>query len=131
MAEDAENHINSAMRGRGGRGKGGGRSLPSANPDNVAAGGVTDALCVGGGGRRVGVGQITAHSNPCSSFSLSSFPLCIRQGFDENFCFQQCNTELNKEKSSRRNFVLDQRTLHTSTSINGKMVFSLHSLHPI
>jgi hypothetical protein len=27
--------------------------------------------------------QITAHSNPYSSFSLSFFPLCIRQGFDE------------------------------------------------
>jgi hypothetical protein len=30
---------------------GGGRSLPSANPDNVAAGGATDAWCGGGGGR--------------------------------------------------------------------------------
>ncbi len=28
---------------------GGGRSLPSANPDNVAAGGVTDARCGEGG----------------------------------------------------------------------------------
>ncbi len=40
----------------------------------------------GGGGReerRGGVGQITAHSNPYSSFSLSFFPLCIWQGFDE------------------------------------------------
>ncbi len=27
-----------------------GRSLPSANPDNVAAGGATDARCGGGGG---------------------------------------------------------------------------------
>jgi hypothetical protein len=28
----------------------GGRSLPSANPDNVVAGGATDARCWGGGG---------------------------------------------------------------------------------
>jgi hypothetical protein len=68
-------------------GEGGGRGLPSANPDNVAAGGATDARC-GEGGRRRGEGrggmkQITAHSNPYSSFSLSFFPLCIRRGFDE------------------------------------------------
>jgi hypothetical protein len=31
-------------------GGGGGRSLPSANPDNVAAGGATDARCGGEGG---------------------------------------------------------------------------------
>ncbi len=62
-----------------------GRSLPSANPDNVAAGGATVARCggEGEGGRRTGVGQITAHSNPYSSFSSSSFPLCVRRGFDE------------------------------------------------
>jgi hypothetical protein len=35
------------------------------------------------GERRVGVGQITAHGNPYSSFSLSFFSLCVRQGFDE------------------------------------------------
>jgi hypothetical protein len=64
-------------------GGGGGRSLPSANPDNVAAGGGTDARCGGRGERRVGVGQITAHGNPYSSFSLSFFPLCVRRGFDE------------------------------------------------
>ncbi len=69
-------------------GEGGGRSLPSANPDNVAAGGVTDARCgegeEGGGGEgKGGMKQITAHSNPCFSFSLSFFPLCIRRGFDE------------------------------------------------
>jgi hypothetical protein len=29
------------------------------------------------------MGQITAHSNPYSSFSLSFFPLCVRRGFDE------------------------------------------------
>jgi hypothetical protein len=29
------------------------------------------------------VGQITAHSNLHSSFSLSFFPLCVRGGFDE------------------------------------------------
>jgi hypothetical protein len=32
------------------RGGGEGRSLPSANPDNVAAGGATDARCGGEGG---------------------------------------------------------------------------------
>ncbi len=47
---------------------------------------------VWGGRRRVGVGQITAHSNPYSSFSSSSCPLCVRRGFDEKFCFQQCRT---------------------------------------
>ncbi len=31
------------------------------------------------GERRVGVGQITAHGNPYSSFSLSFFPLCVRR----------------------------------------------------
>ncbi len=65
-------------------GEGGEGGLPSANPDNVAAGGVTDARCGGERGeRRGGMGQITAHSNPHSSFSLSFFPLCVRQGFDE------------------------------------------------
>jgi hypothetical protein len=62
------------------------RSLPSANPDNMAAGGATDARCGEGGswrGERGGMKQITAHSNPYSSFSLSFFLLCIRQGFDE------------------------------------------------
>ncbi len=53
MAEDAENCSNSAV---GGAWVGGGRSLPSANPDNVAAGGATDARCGGRGERRVGVG---------------------------------------------------------------------------
>ncbi len=39
---------------------------------------------VGGRGeRRGGMGQITAHGNPHSSFSLSFFPLCVRRGFDE------------------------------------------------
>ena len=59
---------------------------PPANPDNVAAGGATDARCGEGrvrGGERGGMKQITAHSNPHSSFSLSFFPLCIRRGFDE------------------------------------------------
>ncbi len=73
-----------------------GRSLPSANPDNVAADGAIDAECGrgggGGGGRRAGVGQITAYGNSYSSFSSSSFPLCVRRGFDEKFCFQQCCT---------------------------------------
>ncbi len=39
----------------------------------------------GGGGERGGMKQITAHSNPYSSFSLSFCPLCIRRGFDKNF----------------------------------------------
>jgi hypothetical protein len=64
-------------------GGGGGRSLPSANPYNVAAGGATDGGGEGGGERMGGAGQITAHSNPHSSFSLSFFPLCVRRGFDE------------------------------------------------
>ena len=36
-----------------------------------------------GGGERGDMKQITAHSNPYSSFSLSFFSLCIQQGFDE------------------------------------------------
>ncbi len=84
-----------------------GRSLPSANPDNVAAGGATDVHCGGGGEegrRRAGVGQITAHSNPYSSFSSSSFPLCVRRGFDEKFCFQQRRTGPLHYYSSRSDF---------------------------
>ncbi len=49
----------------------------------------------GGGGERGDMKQITAHSNPYSSFSLSFCPLCIRRGFDKNFargCAEQCNT---------------------------------------
>jgi hypothetical protein len=70
-----------------------GRSLPSAKPDNVAADGATDARCGKGGGvREAGEGQIRAPSNPCSSFSSSSFQLCVRRGFDEKFCFQQRRT---------------------------------------
>ncbi len=44
------------MEGGGALGRG--RSLPSANPDNAAAGGATDARCggEGGGGRRADVG---------------------------------------------------------------------------
>ncbi len=54
MAEDAGNCSNSAM---GGAWVGGGRrNLPSANPDNEAAGGATDARCGGRGERRVGMG---------------------------------------------------------------------------
>ncbi len=49
MAEDAENHINSAWEERGG-GNVRGMSLPSANPDNVAAGGATDTWCGRGEG---------------------------------------------------------------------------------
>ncbi len=44
MAEVTENCSNSAV-GSAWVGEGGGRSLPSANPDNVAAGSVTDARC--------------------------------------------------------------------------------------
>ncbi len=54
MVEDAENCSNSAMGGAWV--EGGGRSLPSANPGNVAAGGATDARYGGRGERRVGVG---------------------------------------------------------------------------
>jgi hypothetical protein len=87
-------------------GKGGGavrgRSLLSANPDNVAAGGATDALCGGGRGeRRVGVGQITAHSNPYSSFSSSFFPLCVRRGFDEKFSGAQGKLIPEKTRSQK------------------------------
>ncbi len=39
----------------------------------------------GGGGGRGDMQQITAHSNPYSSFSLSFCPLCIRRGFDKSF----------------------------------------------
>jgi hypothetical protein len=74
--------------GGGGCGGGGGDLPPPANPDNVAAGGATDARCREGGSWRGEGGdmkQITAHSNPYSSFSLSFCPLCIRRGFDKNF----------------------------------------------
>ncbi len=66
----------------------------------MAAGGATVALFGGGGEgeRRVGVGQITAHGNPSSSFSLYFFPLCVRQGFDEKFSFQQCRTNFNSHE---------------------------------
>jgi hypothetical protein len=80
LAEVAENCLNSVLGSTWVGERGGGRSLPSANPDNVAAGGATDAGCGEGGGS---MEQITAHSNPYSSFSLSFFPLCIRRGFDE------------------------------------------------
>jgi hypothetical protein len=75
------------LSGGGVWGRGRGLPLP-ANPDNVAAGGATDARCVEGGswrGERGDMKQITAHSNPYSSFSLSFFPLCIWQGFDKKF----------------------------------------------
>ncbi len=83
MAEDAENHINSAVGGGGAVGRGGGGvslqliliTWPQA---------VRQMRGVGGRGeRRAGVGQITAHGDPCSSFSLSFFPLCVRRGFDK------------------------------------------------
>jgi hypothetical protein len=60
LAENPENHIFQPWGVRGWRGGavGRGRSLPSANTDNVAAGGATDAQWggEGGGGRRAGVG---------------------------------------------------------------------------
>ncbi len=37
------------------------------------------------GGERGDMKQITAHSNPYSSSSLSFCLLCIRRGFDKNF----------------------------------------------
>ncbi len=74
-----------------------GRSLLSANPDNAAPGSATGARC-GGRGGRTGEKQIRAPSNPYSSFSSSSYPLCIRRGFDKKFCFQQCHTIINYEK---------------------------------
>ncbi len=64
-----------------------GRGLPSANPDNVAAGGAKDALRGGGGGSEAGEGQIRVPSNPCSSFSSSSIPLCVRWGSMKNSAF--------------------------------------------
>jgi hypothetical protein len=77
---------------------GGGGLPPPANPDNVAAGGATDARCGEGGslrGERGDMKQITAHSNPYSSFSLSLCPLCIRRGFDKKFCTWPCRTVSN------------------------------------
>ncbi len=53
LAEVTENCYNPAM---GSVWVGGRRSLPSANPDNVAAGGVTDARRVEGGSWRKGGG---------------------------------------------------------------------------
>jgi hypothetical protein len=46
----------------------------------------------GGGGERGDIKQITAHSNPYSSFSLSFCPLCIRRGFDKKFSTWLCRT---------------------------------------
>ncbi len=83
MAEDAEDCPNSAMGGTWVGEGGGGVSLqlilimwPQA---------VRQMRGVGGGRRerRGGMGQITARSNPHSSFSLFFFLLCVRRGFDE------------------------------------------------
>jgi hypothetical protein len=52
LAENAENHIIQPWGGGGAVGRG--RSLPSANPHNVAAGGATDARCGGGEGGEEG-----------------------------------------------------------------------------
>ncbi len=52
-------------------GEGGGvGSLPSANPDNVAAGGATDARCGGEGGRGVAWGRYQLRATPTSLFLL-------------------------------------------------------------
>jgi hypothetical protein len=83
LAEVAENCPNSAMGGVWVGERGGGVSpqlilikWPQAVRQMRGVGG-------GKGERRGGMGQITAHSNPHSSFSLSFFPLCVRRGFDE------------------------------------------------
>ncbi len=68
MAEDAENCSKSAMGGAWV--KGGGRSLPSANPDNVAAGGATDARCGGGGGEEGWHGADNSSWQPTFLFLL-------------------------------------------------------------
>ena len=47
-----------------------------------------------GGGRGGDMKQITAHSNPYSSFSLSFCPLCIRRGLDKKFRTWPCRTEV-------------------------------------
>ena len=46
----------------------------------------------GGEGGEAGEQQIRAPGNPYSSFSSSSFSLCIRRGFDNKFHSRQCRT---------------------------------------
>ncbi len=83
LAEVAKNRPKSAMGGTWVGERGGGVSpqlilitWPQAVRKMRGVGG-------GRGERRGDMGQITAHSNPHSSFSLSFFPLCVRRGFDE------------------------------------------------
>ncbi len=86
------------------RGGGGGVSLLPVNPDNVAAGGATDARCGEGGSwrwERSGMKRIKGHSNPYSSFSLSFCPLCIRRGFDKKFCTRLCRTWVSDNVSNK------------------------------
>ena len=112
LAEDAENCPNSAMGRTWVRG---GRSLPSANPDNVAAGGATDARCGEGGswrGERGDMKQITAHSNPYSSFSLSFYPLCMRRGFDEKIPHVAVQNRRHDYTVKRHEFNVKRRSTH-------------------
>ena len=51
-------------------GERGGRSLPSANPDNVAAGGATDARCGGEGGEEGWRGTDNSSWQPLFLFLL-------------------------------------------------------------
>ena len=51
-------------------GEGGGRSLPSANPDNVAPGGATDARCGGEGGEEGWHGADNSSWQPTFLFLL-------------------------------------------------------------
>jgi hypothetical protein len=100
----------------GGGERGGGRSLPSANPANVTAGGATDARCGEGeeGGRegKGGVKQITAHSNPYSSFSLSFFSLCIRRGFNEKIPHVAVQNRRHDYTDKRYEFNVKRRSTH-------------------
>ncbi len=115
----------------------GGALLQPSNPDNMAAGGATDAQCgegEGGGGERGGgdIQQITAYSNPYSSFSLSFYPLCIRRGFDKNFARSCAEQELSRrltvftskklEKES-----LSMESLFESIFFNGNFTVSFHA----
>ncbi len=55
---------------------------------------------VGGRGeRRGGLGQITAHGSPHSSFSLSFFPLCVQREFDEKILRLAVQTRISNENS--------------------------------
>ncbi len=62
---------------------GGGRSLPSANPDNVAAGGATDARCGGGRGER------RVHLAPRLPFRCVSGGGSMKNSALSCYCFQK------------------------------------------